>query len=523
MLTSQAVVMRNRDIVQPGMWRAAAGRNIDGNWVGWTFVGARGVRAISAPIIATILLMLFSGVGSAQAFTARLTVHPGDTESTIKVDGAYPQGTVIWSFRNTYGRILGLGERIQDLSLVDDKGALVAVRKVGPGEYTAARAASHFSYVVRLGQPASPGDTAHISALNGQYGLLMLADLLPQLETSGVRLSVDVPPSWDIASSATKIAAGAYSVPSPGNGVFLIGSGLRETRKRVGTTDFDLVTAGDWPFAGDEVVRIAAKIIKHHSSHIGFELTGRVVLMLTPFAGGFGSERWSAETHGANLVVVMGPNSSARSLLGRLSVVLAHELFHLWVPNALSLDGDYDWFFEGFTLYEALCTAVHLGFIDFQEYLNTIGRVYDSYLATSDRDTNSLVEASRRRWTGGSSLVYDKGMLLAFLYDLELRTASQNRRSLDGIYHELFRRFPPGAKRAEGNESIVSILSQLDGDGRFDKRYIVGPAAINLETILPDYGMTVIDSGGRKRLLVATTLNREQDDLLHALGYKKPR
>ena len=87
---------------------------------------------------------------------------------------------------------------------------------------------------------------------------------------------------------------------------------------------------------------------------------------------------------------------------------MSHELFHLWVPNSLQLAGDYDWFFEGFTLYQALRTDLRLGLISFNDYLETIARVYDSYLAASDRDALSLIEASERRWTTSSSLVYEK-------------------------------------------------------------------------------------------------------------------
>jgi len=189
----------------------------------------------------------------------------------------------------------------------------------------------------------------------------------------------------------------------------------------------------------------------------------------------------------------------------------------------LALEGDYDWFYEGFTLYQALCSAVRLGFIDFEEYLNTIGRVFDSYLATLDRDRFSLVEASQRRWTTSASLVYDKGMLVAFLYDLRLRKASKNQHSLDDVYHELFRRFPSGTKQADANESIISALVHEDGDEQFARRYIQGVDAIELETFLPAFGIRVENLGGRKHLLVNEPINKEQRDLLRQLGFRGNR
>ena len=42
------------------------------------------------------------------------------------------------------------------------------------------------------------------------------------------------------------------------------------------------------------------------------------------------------------------------------------------MPNSLKLEGDYDWFFEGFTLYMALRTALELKVIDFKGFLKTL-------------------------------------------------------------------------------------------------------------------------------------------------------
>ena len=80
---------------------------------------------------------------------------------------------------------------------------------------------------------------------------------------------------------------------------------------------------------------------------------------------------------------------------GQLEVIFSHEVLHLWVPNALQLRGDYDWFFEGFTLYTALLTALDLKAIDFREYLDTLARVYDSYI--SYPNVLSLIEAHHSR------------------------------------------------------------------------------------------------------------------------------
>ena len=65
-----------------------------------------------------------------------------------------------------------------------------------------------------------------------------------------------------------------------------------------------------------------------------------------------------------------------------------------------------------------------------------------------------LIEASERRWTTSSSLVYEKGMLTAFVYDLSLRNLTNCRASLDDVYRELFRLSATG--QGSANEIIIS-------------------------------------------------------------------
>ena len=154
---------------------------------------------------------------------------------------------------------------------------------------------------------------------------------------------------------------------------------------------------------------------------------GKVALLLLPFSTAAGPERWSAETRGRDVVMLTGKGAKTAALLARLKVVLAHEIFHLWIPNTLNLKGDYDWFFEGFTLYQALLTSLRLHYITFEDYLETLSRVYASYRSSTERDKLSLLDASERRWTAASSLVYDKGALVALIYDLMLRQSSARR------------------------------------------------------------------------------------------------
>ena len=468
-------------------------------------------------LLALFGLLLFSSVaGAAQGLTARISlIDPAQPK--LKIEGTYGRGSLRWTFTNTYGRIMDLGNRIQNLRVSSD-GKQIPLQRVGPGEFTTERAAVEFSYEVNISPPANPSDAAHISWLEEQHGYLMLADLLPDLPAGSIRLELSVPRNWHVASSATRSSQGWYDLPDKAGGVFFVGPDLKEKHKRIGSVLLTLITAGEWSFSKDAVIENAAKIIKEYSKQIGSPPGNSVAVMVVPFPN-HGSQSWSAETRGSSVILLASSSPTAKLSTGQLSIVLCHELFHLWIPNSLALNGDYAWFYEGFTLYHALCAAVRLKLVDFQEYLDTLGRVYDSYRSSLE-PPQSLLEASQRRWTSGGSRVYDQGMLVGFLYDLKLR--KHKGQSLDVIYQKLLREFPLGSKSIDGNEAITKVLVEHSGDEAFVRRFLESPTPIELETFLPEYGISVVKSGSQKRLEVEDVINPEQREVLESLGYRHP-
>ena len=190
-------------------------------------------------------------------------------------------------------------------------------------------------------------------------------------------------------------------------------------------------------------------------------------------------------------------------------------MLHLWVPNSLQLEGDYDWFFEGFTMYMALRSALELRVINFKGFLVTLAGAYDVYI--SHPDDVSLIRASETRWTSGFNQVYVKGMLVAFLYDLKLRKESGASATLADRYRELF----GGriAANANGNEAIIALLDAAPAMNGFGKLYVENNTKLELEQLLPTYGLTVNSSGRQSQLQVSRNLSAEQKQLLRSLGY----
>lgn len=390
-------------------------------------------------------------------------------EILVEAELAVPSRS--WSFRNAYAGVLGLAERIDGFRA---NGALA--RKIAVGEFRFEQNAGKIDYIVRVRRP-SPASVAHVTWLTEDHGFLMFADLLPQA-IEAFTVEFVLPSGWTIHSSLTPEANGHYHVFEPDDAVFFVGRAIRKTSKK----ELESFIAGAWPFKDSVASNAAARVMEKYLDLTRFRLAAKPVVMIAPLPVQTGSIKWRAQTRGSTVLVLLDPQAQTGNWKGQLEIIFTHEILHLWVPNALGLQGAYDWFFEGFTLYTALLMALDLKAIDVREYFDTLGRVYDSYL--SYEDTGSLIDASEKRWTSTTPVVYDKGMLVAFLYDLRLREASGGKTSLLDRYRELFSH--PATDRANGNEVIIGLLSATPAAADLIKKHVEGSAPLELESVLKE-------------------------------------
>jgi hypothetical protein len=468
----------------------------------------------------TFILFLIAAVvttARAQTTEARISVV-SLSPPRVRVEGARSLATKVWSFRNAYAGSIALGERIENLSLSDERGADVPVRRLAPGEYTAERDATKFSYDIRLDPPTSSDAAAHVSWLTQSRAAFMPGDLLP-LPLSRARLSFKLPDGWKIASSEEGDALRVYDLADAESFVAFAGGDVRERAVKVRGMELRVAFAGDWAFADEEAVGVVASIVKEHAKTFDGVPRKSALVIIAPFPRQSVASQWAAETRGGTVFYLSGRAPSKVSALARLGSPLAHELFHLWVPNGLGLAGDYDWFYEGFTNYQALRASQRLGDLNFNDYLDALARTSDAYDALKAQDTVSLIEASSRRWTGSNTLVYHKGMLVAALYDLQLRNVTGGKRSLDDVYRALFRRAQSGSRGRDGNAVVLEALEEMAGGRELIDRFVMGAQKIDLAAELQPHGLRLDRTGPRSRITVSASLLSSQRDLLRQIGY----
>jgi predicted metalloprotease with PDZ domain len=153
--------------------------------------------------------------------------------------------------------------------------------------------------------------------------------------------------------------------------------------------------------------------------------------------------------------------------------------------------------------------------LTFNDYLTALSRAYDGSSGAPELNQLSLLEASKRRFTTGAAGVYAKAMLVAFIYDLNLRYQTQGKRSLDDVYRRIFR----SQKTGDGNAIVMAALSAEFDRQNFVARFVTQPVSIDLQSELAPFGLHVEKSGFRTRIVVNEKLSKRQRDLLRDLGY----
>src|SRR5712671_4626192 len=111
-----------------------------------------------------------------QQWNATVRVLPD--VSRVIVEGRSAPASV-WSFLDGYASMVGLANRVERFTLIDEGGNEIQPRKIAPGQFDSPKAVARFRYEVSLKPPLLAPDSAMVSWINNDRGLLMLADILP--------------------------------------------------------------------------------------------------------------------------------------------------------------------------------------------------------------------------------------------------------------------------------------------------------------------------------------------------------
>jgi len=480
-------------------------------------------KRFSAAAIIFAEILNFALVSWSQDIEVNLKVL---SASTVRVEGRFLNENLTlsnrnWAFLRSIAGVDNLGARISDFNLTEKQGHPVSFKKLIDGEYLADAEANSFQYQINLSPLPNAATMAHVSWLKDEQGILMLDDILPQFfgdkQPISAKVKLDLPSEWKIISSEKISSDNIFLVNDIERAVFPVGKNWRGQE----ISNLNLAVSGEWQFTDAEAAKMAGETFDKYQKLFG-ELPAekaQIFLHRLPKETKFG--RWEAETRGTNLTIISSDMPFKTLSLQRLHEQLRHELFHLWIPNNLALTGNYDWFYEGFTVYQALRTGIAKNQIRFEDFLDTLAQAYS--LDNFQSQKVSLIESSKNRWSGASGQVYARGMLVAFLCDLAILKQSRGKRSINDIFREIYQKHRVPNESTDGNAAILKILNNYSELNLIIGNYVEGADNINWKTDLERVGIEAKEENSFTKLNVKTKLSGKQKDLLIKLGYNNWR
>jgi hypothetical protein len=449
-----------------------------------------------------------------------------DIEAVIRIDSSSPQTAVIkgrfttastqnFAFLHEYAGIPGLAERLSDLVLEDRAGHSVAYKQFIPGEYVADAQFVSWRYKLDLRPLKATAAAGHTSWISGDSGLLFLDDLLPILpvkkEKVLANVKIEVPNGWTLSGGQK-----SFESANVDRSIFIIGRNLRDISVPSSGRELRVATQGEWRFADEDAKEFVSQIYQQYGALFGGPPNGGTGIYLSHFPQNVGFGIWEGDTRGSVVSIVSSDMPFRTQSLQRLHEQLRHEMFHLWLPNSVNLSGKYDWFYEGFALYQSLKTGVAVNRLRFDDFLDTLSRAYifDSALA----NRRSLIDLSANRTSGGDTDLYARGMVVAFLTDIQLLQSSSGKRNVGSILRTIYERYHNAEPSADGNKAVLETIAQPK-----ITQLVQGTDQIDWSGELQAAGIEQTEKNASVKLSVTSKPSGRQKQLLEKLGYNNWR
>ncbi|CAM2149838.1 M61 family peptidase [Pararobbsia alpina] len=281
------------------------------------------------------------------------------------------------------------------------------------------------------------------------------------------------------------------------------------------------VTALDMPRLTRDLEKICSAQIALFEPRTKRAPMDRYVFMTVAVGDGYGGLEHRASTElicSRGDLPVRGKEAMTdgyRTYLGLCS----HEYFHTWNVKRIkpAAFAPYDlrqenytsllWLFEGFTSYYDDLVLVRSGVISRDDYLTLVGKTVGGVLRGSGRRKQSVAESSFDTWikyyrqdeNAPNAIVsyYTKGSLVALTFDLAIRAATGNRKSLDDVMRALWvrygRDFYNGKGKGVGEDDVEPLIREVTGValGRLFTDAVHGTRDLPLEELLAPFGVAL--------------------------------
>ncbi|MBA3682719.1 MAG: M61 family peptidase [Bacteroidetes bacterium] len=208
--------------------------------------------------------------------------------------------------------------------------------------------------------------------------------------------------------------------------------------------------------------------------------------------------------HIKNTVIAIGPGYAINSGKSYEDVlgVSCHELFHSWNIKTIRpvemLPYDYTkenyaktgYVYEGITTYYGDKLLFSSNVFSLKQYFETLQERLTKHFHNFGRYNLSVADSSWETWLDGylpgapyrKTNIYDEGSLIAFMLDVKILQATQNKKALRDVCVLLYERF---GKKGNGytENNIIELVNEVSGQDftQFFKTFVYSPQDFEVE------------------------------------------
>ena len=218
--------------------------------------------------------------------------------------------------------------------------------------------------------------------------------------------------------------------------------------------------------------------------------------------------------------------------------LVAHEFFHVWNVKRIRPDAlgpfDYEnenytkllWVAEGATAYFESVLVERAGLISEKEFLAGKAAAFQALQNRPGRFQTSLEEASFDAWikyyrqdensVNNQISYYDKGEIVNFLLDLEIRRSSGGAKSLDDVMRYLYDEYSKKGRNytPEDYQKISEMMAGKSLEDFFSK-YVRGTEEIDFDGILQGIGLQLkAEANNANKSYIGANLAEEDGKLM---------
>lgn len=305
---------------------------------------------------------------------------------------------------------------------------------------------------------------------------------------------------------------------------------FKETSFTVQGVPHRFIVNGDGNYDLDKIARDTAKIAEEGYKMFG-DLPMKDYLFILNTRGGGGLEHLNSTALQWNKFGFTG---------GRYTdflTLVAHEYFHLWnvkriKPNVLG-PFNYEaenytkllWVAEGATSYYEGLLVQRAGLMSDKDFFEIKAKQIKELQERPGRFQTSLEESSWDAWIkyyrqdqnaiNNQISYYDKGDIVNFLLDIEIRTASKGTKSLDDAFRYLYAEFGKKNKNfsPEDYQKVAEMMAGKSLDDFF-KRYVRGREELDYNAILNNIGLQLSVNKSREQAYLGANLAQENERLV---------